>query len=278
MAKNTARKIKKDYGKLALALHKKLGGKLEVVSKRKLETRDDWSTLYTPGVGTVSLFLAKHPKDARQYTMKKNTIAVISDGSAVLGLGNIGPIAALPVMEGKCAILKEMANVDGIPIVLDTQDTEEIIKTVKHIAPGFGGINLEDIGAPRCFAIEDRLKKELPIPVMHDDQHGTAIVVLAGLINAAKVVHKKLENLKIVVVGAGAAGRAVTLLLLKAGIKDVIVTDSVGAIVKGRAGMAPYKEELARRSNPRKIAGFAAAAVSGADEIIGVSGPGTFSR
>ncbi len=278
MAKNTARKIKKDYGKLALALHKKLGGKLEVVSKRKLETRDDWSTLYTPGVGTVSLFLAKHPKDARQYTMKKNTIAVISDGSAVLGLGNIGPIAALPVMEGKCAILKEMANVDGIPIVLDTQDTEEIIKTVKHIAPGFGGINLEDIGAPRCFAIEDRLKKELPIPVMHDDQHGTAIVVLAGLINAAKVVHKKLENLKIVVVGAGAAGRAVTLLLLKAGIKDVIVTDSVGAIVKGRAGMAPYKEELARRSNPRKIAGSVADAVSGADVIIGVSGPGTISR
>mgnify|MGYP003473023231 FL=1 len=278
MAKNTARKIKKDYGKLALALHKKLGGKLEVVSKRKLETRDDWSTLYTPGVGTVSLFLAKHPKDARQYTMKKNTIAVISDGSAVLGLGNIGPIAALPVMEGKCAILKEMANVDGIPIVLDTQDTEEIIKTVKHIAPGFGGINLEDIGAPRCFAIEDRLKKELPIPVMHDDQHGTAIVVTAGLINAAKVVHKKLENLKIVVVGAGAAGRAVTLLLLKAGIKDVIVTDSVGAIVKGRAGMAPYKEELARRSNPRKIAGSVADAVSGADVIIGVSGPGTISR
>ena len=278
MAKNTARKIKKDYGKLALALHKKLGGKLEVVSKRKLETRDDWSTLYTPGVGTVSLFLAKHPKDARQYTMKKNTIAVISDGSAVLGLGNIGPIAALPVMEGKCAILQEMANVDGIPIVLDTQDTEEIIKTVKHIAPGFGGINLEDIGAPRCFAIEDRLKKELPIPVMHDDQHGTAIVVLAGLINAAKVVHKKLENLKIVVVGAGAAGRAVTLLLLKAGIKDVIVTDSVGAIVKGRAGMAPYKEELARRSNPRKIAGSVADAVSGADVIIGVSGPGTISR
>jgi malate dehydrogenase (oxaloacetate-decarboxylating) len=270
--------LKKDYGKIALALHKKLGGKLEIVSKRKLETRDDWSTMYTPGVGAVSSFLAKHPKEARQYTMKKNTVAVISDGSAVLGLGNIGPLAALPVMEGKCAILKEMADVDGIPIVLDTQDTEEIIRTVKHIAPGLGGINLEDISAPRCFEIEERLKKELAIPVMHDDQHGTAIVVLAGLINAAKVVHKKLEDLKVVVVGAGAAGRAVTLLLRQAGVRDVIVTDSVGTIVKGRTGMAPYKEELAKRSNPRKVAGRVADAVKGADAIIGVSGPGTISR
>lgn len=278
MEKKSAHTPKKDYGKIALALHKKLGGKLEVVSKRRLETRDDWSTMYTPGVGAVSSFLAKHPREARQYTMKKNTVAVISDGSAVLGLGNIGPLAALPVMEGKCAILKEMADVDGIPIVLDTQDTEEIIKTAKHIAPGLGGINLEDISAPRCFEIEERLKKELDIPVMHDDQHGTAIVVLAGLINAAKVVKKKLESLKVVVVGAGAAGRAVTLLLRQAGVQDVIVTDSVGTIVKGRLGMALYKEELAKRSNPRKIAGGVADAVKGADAIIGVSGPGTISR
>ena len=217
---------KKDYNKLALALHKKLKGKLEVVSKGKLETRDDWSTMYSPGVGAVSSYIAKHPKEAREYTIKKNTVAVISDGSAVLGLGNLGALAALPVMEGKCAIFKEMAGVDAFPIVLDTQDTEEIIAVIKAIAPTFGGINLEDISAPRCFVIEERLKKELSIPVMHDDQHGTAIVVLAGLINASKVVGKKLESLKVVIVGAGAAGRAVTLMLQKAGISNIIVTDS----------------------------------------------------
>lgn len=277
--KQTSRKITKgkgkDYGKLALALHKKLGGKLSVVSKKKLNDRDAWSTMYTPGVGAVSRFLAEKPEEARRYTMKGNTVAVISDGSAVLGLGNIGPLAALPVMEGKCAILKEMADVDGMPIVLDTQNTEEIIATVKHLAPGLGGINLEDISAPRCFEIEERLKKELSIPVMHDDQHGTAIVVLAGLINAAKVVGKKLSTLKVVVVGAGAAGRAVTLLLLKAGITDVIVTDSTGIIHSTRAGITGYKKDLARLTNPRHKEGVVADAISGADVIIGVSGPGT---
>ena len=269
---------KKDYGKLALALHKKLHGKLEVVSKGKLTTRDDWSMMYTPGVGAVSSHLAKYPKDAREYTIKRNTVAVISDGSAVLGLGNIGPIAALPVMEGKCAILKEMAGIDGFPIVLDTQDTEEIIKTVKHIAPGFGGINLEDISAPRCFEIEERLKKELSIPLMHDDQHGTAIVVLAGLLNASKVVKKKFESLNVVIVGAGAAGRAIALLLVKAGITNIIVTDSTGVIYKGRKGMAPYKNELAKVTNPNNVQGLIQDAVRGADVLVGVSGPGTISR
>ncbi len=269
---------RKDYNKLALALHKKLKGKLEVVSKSPLKTRDDWSTMYSPGVGAVSLHLSKKPGDAREYTMKRNTVAVVSDGSAVLGLGNLGALAALPVMEGKCAIFKEMANVDAFPIVLDTQDPEEIIKIVKAIAPGFGGINLEDIAAPNCFYIENRLKAELAIPVMHDDQHGTAIVVLAGLINAAKVVKKKLETLKVVVVGAGAAGRAVTLLLLKAGITDVIVTDSKGALVAGRQALAGYKRELALITNPRKIEGDVMKAAAGVDVIIGVSGPGTIAQ
>ena len=269
------KQAKKDYNKMALELHKKLKGKLEVVSKGSLKTRDDWSTMYTPGVGAVSLHLSKKPQDAREYTIKRNTVAVVSDGSAVLGLGNLGPLGALPVMEGKCAIFKEMANVDAFPIVLDTQDPEEIIRVVKAIAPGFGGINLEDIAAPNCFYIENRLKAELNIPVMHDDQHGTAIVVLAGLINASKVVKKKFESLKVVIVGAGAAGRAITLLLLKAGITDVIVTDSKGALVIGRPALDGYKRELAAMTNPRKIAGDVMNVVGSADVIIGVSGPGT---
>jgi malate dehydrogenase (oxaloacetate-decarboxylating) len=231
--------------------------------------------MYSPGVGAVSSYLAKHPKEAREYTIKKNTVAVISDGSAVLGLGNLGALAALPVMEGKCAIFKEMAGVDAFPIVLDTQDVEEIIATVKAIAPTFGGINLEDISAPRCFVIEERLKKELNIPVMHDDQHGTAIVVLAGLINAAKVVGKKLESLKVVIVGAGAAGRAVTLMLQKAGINNIIVTDSKGAIYAGRPDLTGYKKELASTTNAEKITGDVMNVVAGADVIVGVSGPGT---
>jgi malate dehydrogenase (oxaloacetate-decarboxylating) len=274
-AKKTAPLKKKDYNKLALALHKKLHGKLEVISKGKLETRDDWSTMYSPGVGAVSSHLAKHPKDAREYTIKRNTVAVISDGSAVLGLGNLGAVPALPVMEGKCAIFKALANVDAFPIVLGTQDPEEIIAAVKAIAPTFGGINLEDIAAPHCFVIEERLKKELDIPVMHDDQHGTAIVVLAGLINAAKVVEKKFETLKVVVVGAGAAGRAVTLLLQKAGITDIIVTDSKGAIYSGRADLSGYKKELASTTNPEKLQGDVMSVIAGADVIVGVSGPGT---
>jgi malate dehydrogenase (oxaloacetate-decarboxylating) len=273
MAKKVA--VKKDYGKLALALHKKYSGKLDVISKVQLLTRDDWSTAYTPGVGAVSSHLAKHPKDARVYTGVRNSVAVISDGSAVLGLGNIGPIAALPVMEGKCAIFKEMADINAFPIVLATQDTQKVIEAIKAIAPSFGGINIEDIGAPRCFEIEDVLKKELSIPVMHDDQHGTAIVVLAGLINAAKVTGKKLESLKVVIVGAGAAGTAIAYLLLKAGIKDVIISDSTGLIYEGRTGMAPYKKELAKMTNRNKVEGQVLEAVKGADVLVGVSGPGT---
>ena len=267
--------VKKDYNKLALALHKKLHGKLEVVSKGKLETRDDWSTMYSPGVGAVSLHLAKYPKDAREYTIKKNTVAVISDGSAILGLGNLGAVPALPVMEGKCAIFKTMAGVDAFPIVLATQDVEEIVAAVKAIAPTFGGINLEDFSAPRCFEIEERLKQALDIPVMHDDQHGTAIVVLAGLLNAAKVVGKKFESLKVVVVGAGAAGRAVTLLLQKAGITNITVTDSKGAIYVGRPDLTGYKKDLATTTNREKLQGDVMAVVAGADVLIGLSGPGT---
>ncbi len=269
---------KKDYAKLSLVLHKKLHGKIGMVSKGALKTRDDWSVMYTPGVAAVSSHLYKKPSEARIYTSKGNSVAVISDGSAVLGLGNLGPLGALPVMEGKCAIFKEMAGVDAWPIVLDTQNTEEIIRTIKAIAPGFGGINLEDISAPRCFEIEDRLKAELNIPVMHDDQHGTAIVVLAGLINAAKVVNKKFESLRVVVVGAGAAGRAITLLLLKAGISQIIVTDKKGVIVTGRSDLAPYKKELAKLTNKGEKQGEILDAVVGADVLIGVSGPGTISK
>jgi malate dehydrogenase (oxaloacetate-decarboxylating) len=267
--------VRVDYAKMALALHKKLKGKLEVVSKGKLETRDDWSTMYSPGVGAVSSHLAKYPKDAREYTIKKNTVAVISDGSAIFGLGNLGAIPALPVMEGKCAIFKAMAGVDAFPIVLDTQDPEEVIKVMKAIAPTFGGINLEDFAAPHCFVIEERLKAELSIPVMHDDQHGTAIVVLAGLINAAKVVGKKFEDLKIVVVGAGAAGRAVTLLLKKAGISH-----DYCAIVRERFMLADltstgYKKDLALTTNTDRLQGDVQSVVAGADVLIGLSGPGT---
>lgn len=270
--------IKKDYAKMALVLHKKLKGKLSVVSKGKLSTKDEWSTMYTPGVGAVSSHLAKNPKDVREYTMKRNSVAVISDGSAVLGLGNIGPMAALPVMEGKCAIMKEMAGIDGIPLVLDVHDTEGIISAVKAVAPTFGAINLEDIAAPQCFMIEERLKAELDIPVMHDDQHGTAIVVLAGLINAAKVVKKKLADLRVVVVGAGAAGRAITLMLIKAGIGNITVTDSKGIIYKGRTDLVGYKRELAEITNLSKKQGDVMLAVTGADVIIGVSGPGTIAK
>ena len=266
---------KPDYNRLALELHKKLKGKISITPKGKLKTKLDWSTMYSPGVGAVSSHLAKKPEDARNYTMKRNMVAVVSDGSAILGLGNLGAIPALPVMEGKCAIFKAMADVDAFPIVLDTQEPEEIIAVVKAIAPGFGGINLEDISAPKCFEIEERLKAELPIPVMHDDQHGTAIVVLAGLINAAKVVKKRLEDMRVVVVGAGAAGRAITLLLVKAGIKHIIVTDSQGAIALGRSGLSDYKHELATMTNPDKITGDLMQVAAGADVMIGVSGPGT---
>ncbi|MEK7639373.1 MAG: NADP-dependent malic enzyme [Patescibacteria group bacterium] len=273
-----ATKKKKDFNKLALVLHKKLKGKISIVSKGALKTRDDWSTMYSPGVGAVSLHLSKKPSDAREYTMKRNMVAVVSDGSAVLGLGNLGALPALPVMEGKCAIFRELANIDAFPIVLDTQEPEEIIRIVKAIAPNFGGINLEDIAAPKCFDIEDRLKAELSIPVMHDDQHGTAIAVTAGLMNAAKVVKKEFRKLKVVVVGAGAAGHAIVQLLRRVGVTEIVITDSKGAIYAGRPGLEKHKRDLAAVTNIHKYTGDLLQVIPGADAIIGVSGPGSIAR
>ena len=265
----------KDISKAALALHKKLKGKIRTVSAMKITKKEELSLLYTPGVGAVSSLLGKDKTQARTYTVAGRMVAVISDGSAVLGLGNIGPYGALPVMEGKAAIFKSFADVDAIPLVLDTQDVEEIIRTVKAVAPNFAGINLEDFSAPRCFEIEDRLKKELSIPVMHDDQHGTAIVVLSGLINASKVVGKKLSSLRVVIPGAGAAGTAIANLLMLAGIPDVVVLDSKGVISTHRKDLDERKLALAKRTNPRSISGNLSEALVGADVVVGVSGPNT---
>ena len=253
---------------------KKQGARIETKARVKLTGKKDFSLWYTPGVGTASLHLAKHPEDARKMSIKKNSVAIVSDGSAVLGLGNIGPYGALPVMEGKALIFKAKADIDAWPLVLDTQDTDEIVKIVKAIAPNFGGINLEDISAPRCFEIEERLIKELDIPVMHDDQHGTAIVVLAGLINAAKVVKKDFKKLRVVISGAGAAGTAVAKLLLAAGIKDIVLLDRQGALYAGRSDLNSHKAELARLTNPRKVKGDLADAMKNSDVFLGVSGKG----
>lgn len=266
---------RKNYNQLALTLHKKLRGKIATALKAPLKSNDDWSTMYTPGVGAVSAHVAQKPADARLYTSKGNSVAIVSDGSAVLGLGNIGPLGALPVMEGKAAILKSEAGIDAWPIVLSTQNADEIVAAVKAIAPTFGAINLEDIAAPVCFEVEDRLKAELDIPVMHDDQHGTAIVVLAGLINATKVVKKKLPDLKVVIVGAGAAGTAIAKLCVLAGIPNVIVTDRKGALYEGRPALGGPKKALATLTNPQKEKGDVMQVVAGADVLIGVSGPGT---
>ena len=233
-----------DVAKKALALHKKLGGKIRIVPAAPIRNRADLSLVYTPGVAAVSSYVAKNPKEARAYTMKGRSVAVISDGSAVLGLGNIGALGALPVMEGKCAIFKTFSGVDAVPLVLDTQDTDEIVKTVLAVAPAFGGINLEDIAAPKCFDIERRVIEALDIPVMHDDQHGTAIVVLVALINAMKVVRKKLSFARIVVLGAGAAGTATARLLHAAGAKNIVVLDSKGIVNRSRPER--HKRELAR--------------------------------
>ncbi|MFZ2500801.1 MAG: NADP-dependent malic enzyme [Minisyncoccia bacterium] len=260
--------------KKILEAYKKLGARVETKVRVKLTKREDFSLWYTPGVGQASLHLAKHPEDARKMSIKKNSVAVVSDGSAVLGLGNIGPYGALPVMEGKALIFKTMGGVDAWPLVLDTQNPDEIVRIVKAIAPNFGGINLEDIAAPACFEVEKRLIEELDIPVMHDDQHGTAIVVLAGLINATKVVKKDFKKLKVVISGAGAAGTAVAKLLLAAGIKDIILLDRTGTIYVGREGLNTHKAELASLTNPRKVAGDLALAMQGADVFVGVSGKG----
>lgn len=255
------------------AMH--IGGKIEIHLKSPLDTRDDLSMAYTPGVARVCMAIAENPAMAFTHTIRRNMVAVVSDGSAVLGLGNIGPLGAMPVMEGKAMLFKAFGGVDAFPICVDTQDPDEIVKIVKDIAPTFGGINLEDISAPRCFAIEDRLKAELDIPVFHDDQHGTAAVVLAALINAAKIVGKEISDMTAVVSGAGAAGVACTKALLAIGIGDVIVLDTKGAIYAGRtAGMNPAKEWLAANTNRNRKSGGLKEALAGADLFLGVSGPG----
>jgi malate dehydrogenase (oxaloacetate-decarboxylating) len=251
-----------------------LGGKIEVTSKVPLRNRDDLSMAYTPGVGRVSMAIAEHPEDVWRLTTKGNTVAVVTDGSAVLGLGNIGPGAAMPVMEGKAALFKRFANIDAWPICLDTQDTDEIVRAVELIAPGFGGINLEDIAAPRCFEIERRLRASLDIPVFHDDQHGTAIVVLAALTNALRVVKKELGAVRVVVSGGGAAGTAIVTLLLAAGVTDVVVVDRAGALSADDDTLSPVHRELAAATNPRRVTGDLHAVLSGADVFIGVSAPG----
>lgn len=262
----------------ALALHKEWNGKLETVSKTPVKSREDLSLAYTPGVAEPCKVIAEDKEAAYTYTMKANTVAVVSDGSAVLGLGNIGPHAAMPVMEGKAVLFKEFGNVNAVPICLDTQDTEEIIKAVTWLAPGFGGINLEDISAPRCFEIEERLKATLDIPVFHDDQHGTAIVVLAGIINGLKLANKKKEDCKVVVNGAGSAGVAITKLLLTYGFKNVIMCDKIGILYKGAEGLNWMQEKMVEVTNPNNEKGTLADALKGADIFVGVSAPGIVTK
>ncbi len=250
-----------------------IGGKIEVRSKLKIRTRDDLSMVYTPGVARVCRAIHEDPERAFNLTIKRNTVAVVSDGTAVLGLGDIGPRAAMPVMEGKAALFKQFAGVDAFPICLDTKDTEEIIASVKHIAPAFGGINLEDISAPRCFEIEERLKQELDIPVFHDDQHGTAVVTLAALLNSLKIVGKKVEELRIVVNGVGAAGVACAKIMMAAGATNVVGCDSKGIVHEEREGLNPAKAWFAEHTNPEGRIGDLSDAVSGADLFLGLSAP-----
>ncbi|MDD7794399.1 NAD(P)-dependent malic enzyme [Clostridium sp. 'White wine YQ'] len=263
-----------NYFEESLRLHEENIGKIEVVPKMKVETREDLCLAYTPGVAEPCRKIHENEENVYKYTAKGNLVAVVTDGTAVLGLGDIGPKAGLPVMEGKAILFKEFAGVDAFPICLDTKNVDEIVKTVKLIAPGFGGINLEDIGAPRCFEVEERLKKELDIPVFHDDQHGTAIVVLAGIINALKVVNKKIEDVKVVVNGAGAAGTSIAKLLLSTGVKNLIACDKVGILYRGIENVDDAKKELAKITNPDNIQGSLKDALVGADVFIGVSAPG----
>ena len=262
----------------ALLLHKQWNGKLETASKAKVATREDLALAYTPGVAEPCKVIAENPEAAYTYTIKANTVAVVSDGSAVLGLGNIGPLAAMPVMEGKAVLFKEFGNVNAVPICLDTQDTEEIIETVIRIAPAFGGINLEDISAPRCFEIEERLKKALNIPVFHDDQHGTAIVVLAGVINGLKVTGRKKEDCRVVVNGAGSAGIAIARLLLSYGFHHMIMCDKAGILCKGMEGLNWAQEQMMDMTNLEHRTGTLADALEGADIFIGVSAPNIITK
>jgi malate dehydrogenase (oxaloacetate-decarboxylating) len=262
-----------DFDKLALEKHKQLRGKIAISLKDDLDSREKLSIYYTPGVAAVSSHVAKKMEEARDYTWLGNNVAVVSDGSAVLGLGNIGPYGALPVMEGKSMLFKHFADIDAVPIVLDVHSADEIVAAVKAIAPSFGGINLEDIAAPICFEVEERLKKELPIPVMHDDQHGTAVVTLAGLINAAKITGRKLKDCRVVVVGAGAAGVAVAKLLHEYAKPEIIAVDSKGVLHKGRDSLNESKKKLLEFTNPKNIRGSLNDAIKGTDIFIGVSQP-----
>ncbi len=250
-----------------------LGGKISMEAKHPIRNRDDLSMLYTPGVARVCLAIAENPEDARRLTIKRNSVAVVTDGSAVLGLGNLGPKAALPVMEGKAALFKRFAGIDAWPLCLDTQDPDAIVEVVKAIAPGFAGINLEDISAPRCFEIEARLREELDIPVFHDDQHGTAVVVLAALLNALRVVGKDIGQVRVVLSGAGAAGTAILKLLLHAGLKDAVVADIAGVIHAGRDGLTPELRWIAENTNAAQYSGDLKGALAGADVFVGVSAP-----
>ena len=266
-----------DTKEKALQLHAEWNGKLETIAKSKVNSREDLALAYTPGVAEPCKVIAEDKEAAYKYTWKSNTVAVVSDGSAVLGLGNIGPYAAMPVMEGKCVLFKEFGDVNAVPICLDTQDTEEIIEAVKNIAPGFGGINLEDISAPRCFEIEERLKEILDIPVFHDDQHGTAIVVLAGIINGLRVTGKKKEDCRVVVNGAGSAGVAITKLLLSYGFPNVIMCDREGIIGKDYPNLNWMQQEMTKVTNLNNETGTLADAMKNADIFVGVSAPGIVS-
>lgn len=262
-----------DIREKALKLHEEKKGKLEINSKVKIENREDLSLAYTPGVAEPCKEIEKNPEDIYRYTSKGNTVAVVTDGSAVLGLGNIGPEASLPVMEGKAALFKEFADIDSFPICIRSNDIDDIVNTVKLISVNFGGVNLEDISAPRCFEIERRLKEETDIPIFHDDQHGTAIVVLAGLLNSAKLLGKNLEDMKVVISGSGAAGIAIAKLLLNRGVKNICICDSKGAIYKGRENMNSVKEEMAEITNPENEKGSLKDIISAKDVFIGVSAP-----
>ncbi|MDD2370679.1 MAG: NAD-dependent malic enzyme [Firmicutes bacterium] len=269
----------KDYDQLSLDLHKKHRGKIEIKSKVPLETKDDLSIAYTPGVAKPCLEIERDEKLSMVYTNRGNTIAVVTDGTAVLGLGNIGAAAALPVMEGKAILFKEFADIDAIPICLDSKDKDEIVRIVKAMEPTFGAINLEDINAPNCFYIENELKKISNIPIFHDDQHGTAVVTLAALINSLKIVNKKMEDIKVVINGAGAAGMAIAKILLDLKVKDIIMCDRSGIIYKGRyEGMNSYKEAIAERTNNEGLKGLLKRAVIGADVFIGVSKAGALTQ
>lgn len=267
-----------DYSKLALEKHKEWKGKLDIQTKMKIETREDLSTCYTPGVAAPCLEIKKDKRNSYIYTGRQNLVAVISDGSAVLGLGNIGPEAGMPVMEGKCALFKALANVDAFPICLNTQDTDALVEIISSLEPTFGGINLEDIAAPRCFEVERRLQEKMNIPVFHDDQHGTAIVVLAGIINGLKVVGKKKEDCKVVVNGAGSAGVAITKLLLTYGFSNIIMCDKVGIVSKSTEGLNWMQQKMAELTNPNNETGTLADALKGADIFVGVSAPGIVSQ